>query len=1499
MNLDSPLRAVRRSWPLRAANFGVQLTSALIDASVQTAAGVAGAVLPNGDGGPVLSRRCFRGEGRAWVEIRGLDGPAADELATAVLDAARALPGVISVRLNHPLSRLVVGLDSAAADVVSVRDLCQVVADIESQYRTDRIRAESHGHAPVSLPGDGMTETLRALTVGANIVGLGAATVGRLLRLPGLPLGLEAGVVVIDYQPRVRRLLEDRIGKQATDALLALASAGVHTLNTAPTTLAVDLSVEAMRAGEERAEARAWRRHEPELAQHADHPPVTVPERPAPRPPGPVERHLTRSAWAQVVGAGVIGAATRNPDLAGTAAAVTAPKATRTARESFAATLGRGLADQHGTVVLRPGSLRELDRVDTVIIDPRVLCGEALRVMQVRGADDDELRAVWAQAQARLADADLTPGWHRIGPRSGVQASFQPALLPLAAAVVTEARRADVEVVSVEADALGELRPVFDEIRPLDGVPVDQALAAAVTAYQAEGHDVAVLSAVAVDALAAADVALGMLGQGVPPWCADVLLTDLAAAWRVLHALPAARSASHRGVEIATGATALGSLLMLPGVRGSGPGPVTTGAAAGALSGYWLARRAVDAAVPRPAAVHEWHAMSVDQVRAVLPPPESEEPTTTHHAPAAAAALAAVDLARRGAQATAPPRLLRQFAQAVRSELSDPITPVLALGAAASAVLGSPVDAILVGSVLGGNAMLAAAQRLIAERRLSVLLNEQIPPARKVLPDGSHCEIPAEELLPGDVIEVHAHEVVPADGRLIEAIDLEVDESSLTGESLTVVKQVEATPGADLADRECMVYAGTTVVTGTAVALVTATGGDTHGRRAAELVAGDQSAIGLQHQLSLLTSKAWRISLAGGALVTGLGMARRTGLRQAVASGIAVSVAAIPEGLPLVATLSQQSSARRLTKAGVLVRVPRSVEALGRVDVVCFDKTGTLSKNRLRVSQVHPAAGFTDHDVLRFAASAAPVSNGTRQVHATDTAIVEGADAAGASAPAGLAAHLPFRSGRPFSASIRGTELTLKGAPEMVLACTGAGPAVRQSVAALAGDGLRVIAVARRELTSAQLTALGEDPEPEEIAEFCREGLTFVGLLGLSDTPRDEAAELLADLKRRQIPVRLITGDHPLTATAIARELGLEVDSDQVISGAQWDALSRKGQEQAVADRVVFARMSPENKVQIVQTLERTGKVSAMVGDGANDAAAIRAATVGIAVVAHGSESASTAADVVLLDERVDTLLDALDEGRELWQRVQAAVAVLLGGNAGEVAFAIIGSALTGRSPLNARQLLLVNMLTDALPATALAVSSLNEQAAAGGHGPDERALWRTVAVRGVTTASAAVGAWGLASVTGRQQRASTVALVSLVATQLGQTLLDSRDPLVVATAVGSLGVMGTLITIPGISQLLGCTPIGPLGWAQALGTATVATVGAAVVPRLLSGSQDDTAKPKEFIVPGPRQPGRPQASSNGHPAPRLRLVHNGDTDSRRGTVAARSSGDPSPPGGS
>ncbi len=328
------------------------------------------------------------------------------------------------------------------------------------------------------------------------------------------------------------------------------------------------------------------------------------------------------------------------------------------------------------------------------------------------------------------------------------------------------------------------------------------------------------------------------------------------------------------------------------------------------------------------------------------------------------------------------------------------------------------------------------------------------------------------------------------------------------------------------------------------------------------------------------------------------------------------------------------------------------------------------------------------------------------------------------------AAHLPFRSGRSFSASVSGTELTVKGAPEVVLAaCEGIGSSMDDAVAELAANGLRVIAVAHRQLTAQQAQSVVDDPD--EIARLCRDELSLVGFLGLSDTPRAQAAALLADLHEHDLDIRLITGDHPITAAAIAEELGMQVSPEQVISGAEWDALSRKDQERAVAERVIFARMTPENKVQIVQTLEHSGRVCAMVGDGSNDAAAIRAATVGIGVVAHGSDPARVAADLVLVDGRIESLLPAILEGRQLWQRVQAAVSVLLGGNAGEVAFAIIGSAITGTSPLNTRQLLLVNMLTDALPAAALAVSKPSDPVTPATRGPDQRELWRAVGIRG------------------------------------------------------------------------------------------------------------------------------------------------------------------------
>jgi cation-transporting ATPase I len=1467
--------------PVRAFATGFQVTTALASASVSTAANVAGtlgksaasvakagigtgvdvATIPLREGAKMLSgelsretlsRRCWRGESRAWIEVRGLDGTGGAELGQAVLDAVLAEPGVTSASLNYSLSRVIVGLDDQQA---SLRFLCRAVNDAEKRYGSGRTVGQRV--PPPALPGDGAGLAIRTATVAASAAGLGIALTGRALRLPGAPNVVRAGVSLVDYQPWLRRLLEAGIGGPATDTVLTLAATAAQTITLSPASLSVGFAMQSLKAAEYRAEAQAWQQHEPELAQHADQPP-TPPVSRHKRPSAPGARRAGQFALLQAVSAGLAGVVTRNVNMASIAVLVTAPKASRTTPEAFAATLGRGLADHHAVLPLRPEALRRLDLVDAIVIDPRVLCADTLRVARIRGADESELSAAWNRAQLLLEKEGLSPGWHRVPgisskkPNSKAEALFLPAHDPLASAMVAEAHRTGLDLITIDVDSLDELRPAFDDVLPLTNASesTDDALARAVTGLHEAGRAVAVLSSSGAQAISSADLALGMMPRdgGPPPWNADLLLPDLTAAWRVLHALPAAKTATQRGIGKSLGATAMGSLFMIPGIRGLGPGPVDIGAAAGLLSGYLLARGIIGAAEPRPAAVHEWHAMSVEQVRKALPPPDP-------------ATAAQADPAMTGSTDNAFWQLLK----AVRAELTDPLTPVLALGSAASAVLGSPVDAVLVFSVLAGNSVLAASQRLRAENRLNRLLAQQIPPARKVMtgPDGerTHAEVIAAQLQPGDVIEVRTHEVVPADARLIAEVDLEVDESTLTGESLSVEKQVEATPGAPLAERRCMLYAGTTVVAGMAVAVVTAVGADTQERRAAELVSGDLSSeIGLQHQLSQLTNQAFPVSVTGGALVGGLGLLRRTGLRQAVSSGIAIAVAAVPEGMPLVATLAQAASARRLTKFGALVRVPRSVEALGRIDVVCFDKTGTLSENRLRVAHVHSAPGYSREEVLHCAAHAAPASNGGPQAHATDVAIVEaaresngatrGADAANnGSNPTAPTAHLPFRSGRSFSASVTGGELSVKGAPEVVMAaCGDVDSTTGHIVAELAAGGLRVIAVAQRRLTPQQAQAVKDNPD--DISEFCKDGLTLAGFLGLSDTPRPEAAGLLANLRQQNVGVKLITGDHPITAKAIAEELGLAVTAKQVITGSEWDSLSRKDQERVVTERVIFARMTPENKVQVVQTLENAGVLCAMVGDGSNDAAAIRAATVGIGVVSGGSDPAHMAADVVLVDARIEGLLHAIQEGRQLWQRVQSAVSVLLGGNAGEVIFAIIGSAITGTSPLNTRQLLLVNMMTDALPAAALAVSTPRGQIDPGLRGPDQPALWRAVAIRGTATAAAATAAWLMGSVTGLPQRASTVSLIALVGAELGQTLLDSHAPLVVLTAAGSLVVMGTLISIPGVSQLLGCTPLGPLGWAQGLGAAGAATAAIAVLNAVADRLDSSGTEPPEPDAP-------------------------------------------------
>src|SRR4051812_5026656 len=471
---------------------------------------------------------------------------------------------------------------------------------------------------------------------------------------------------------------------------------------------------------------------------------------------------------------------------------------------------------------------------------------------------------------------------------------------------------------------------------------------------QADGEVVALVGT-DPGGLAAADVGIGLVpATGPVPETADLLAgPGLLEVPRIIAAIPAARGTSERGVRVSLGAAFLGALLLALGRAGSGGRAqlaVTTAALGALVAGMRAGSGVLRRPDPVPVAHTPWHAFEPEEVLARLPypgPAEDEDEAGDGGRPAGAVTRAV--------------RLLADLAHNVRAELDDPLTPVLATGAAASAVIGSATDSLLVGGVLAGSAVISGAQRMRADRALRELLMDQRLPARGV--DGDHRTaedrsaddrtplrgVAAAALRPGHLIDLQAGDVVPADARLLVARDLELDEATLTGESTPVGKETAATPGAELPDRTGMVYEGTTVIAGSGRAVVVAVGTATEAGRAMALAGRAAGPAGMQHRLEELTRRGIPVTLLGGAAVTALALLRGGSVRAAISSGVSVAVAAVPEGLPLMATVTQLGAARRLSRRGVLVRSSRTVEALGRVDTICFDKTGTLTEGRLRL----------------------------------------------------------------------------------------------------------------------------------------------------------------------------------------------------------------------------------------------------------------------------------------------------------------------------------------------------------------------------------------------------------------------------------------------------------------------------------------------------------------------------------------------------------------------
>ncbi|MCW2744840.1 MAG: family P-type ATPase [Mycobacterium sp.] len=1453
-------------------------------------------------------RRVAVQDDRVHVEVRGLAGPAGARLARLLEDAFAREPGITWWQINAVTGRVVVGLDTrtrTAADVVALVRLAEEraeTADVPWSRQED-------------LPGDREPLLASALALTADLAGFAAAVALRAVPLPDVTRPLQAAVALVDAQPRLRRAVERHLGMSRADLVITVGNAAAQAAGKSGAGLLVDAGQRFVLLLERQAGLRAWqgwerRLHGPGGVSVPD--PIHRRERPRPLPQGPIERFADQAATGSLLAAATSVAGRQGMSEVADAVLVGVPRAARSSREAFAGVLSASLS-RRGALTLDSSVWRRLDRVTAVVVDATVLRGGPPLVVGAECSDEDWTTArVWTAAQRLLGgfparagdDLALLPA-RRGGPGRRVwrdltsrgrpvgRALVGTELRPGAGAVLAAARSAGLRVVLAREPGASELRSRVDEV-----LPDRESVPAAVRRLQAAGHVVAVVSAGCYRALAESDLGVGVAaetagGRTHVPWTADVVCDDLAVAAAVLAATAPARAASERGTTLALSASVLGALLLVAGARRGAwhraVGPVTGASLLGLLTGArvgWAAGRPSGAGPP---AELPWHALDAEDVVARLPAPPHAldgQPAAPHGLPGLV--LAGSHRLPSGQFVVGPVVAAVRLGRSVRQELADPLTPVLTVGAAASAILGSPTDAVLVGSVMGVNALVSAVQRQRADRALRALLLGERVPARRLSgrtsrrvgggPDGVGpvTEVTAEALRAGDVIALAAGDVVPADARLLEVDDLELDESGLTGESVTVDKQLAATPGAPLGERACMVYEGSTVVAGRGRALVVAVGGDTQAGRAVAAVRTSSGPTGVQAQLRALTDKALPLTLGGGVAVSALGFLRAQALRAAVADGVAVAVAAVPEGLPLVATVAQLAAARRLSRQGVLVRSSRTVEALGRVDTICFDKTGTLTEGRLSLVQLADLARGWDVDaaddspdarrLLRAAARACPRPEEGPAVHATDRAVLEAADT-----HLGRQANhvwdpldeVPFESNRGYAATLghsrRHLRLVVKGAPEVVLPrcarvldtaapqatarpLTGADRDRAQAVVhRLAAQGLRVLVVARRELGAA----------PDDV-ERAVDQLTLMGFIGLADTPREATLPVVEELLANGLRVCMITGDHPVTAQAIAAQLGILHGT--VVTGEQLDAVDDQARRELVGRSAVFARVTPEQKVRIVAALQQGGRVVAMTGDGSNDAAAIRLADVGIGLAARGSAAARGAADVVLVATDLTLLLDALVEGRMMWERVRDAVAVLVGGNAGEVAFTVLGTALSGRAPVGTRQFLLVNLLTDMFPAMAVALAHPRRPSAAPGqvNDPKQRAaeagadlalvprpqlgaaLVRSITVRGSATAAGAGAAWLLGRGTPLPRRASTMGLVALVGTQLGQTLLlGGRSPLVWLTVGLSGAVLVAVVQTPGLSHFFGCTPLDPAAWLVVGGCAASATVGSVLVPRV------------------------------------------------------------------
>ena len=823
---------------------------------------------------------------------------------------------------------------------------------------------------------------------------------------------------------------------------------------------------------------------------------------------------------------------------------------------------------------------------------------------------------------------------------------------------------------------------------------------------------------------------------------------------------------------------------------------------------------------------------------------------------------------------TLPAAVRRSPLHMLLAQFGDVMVLVLIGAAIIAALVGEPEDTLAILAIVILNALLGFAQEYRAEKALAAL-GAMAAPSARVRREGIDRTVPAHELVPGDVVLLEAGNVVPADLRLTDVARLSIEEAALTGESLPVDKDTGPTHPVEaaLGDRHGMAYKGTSVAIGRGTGIVVATGARTElGRIAAMLEGADTMRSPLQQRLASFGRRLALMVIGLCVVIFVTGLLRGEPLVLMFMTALSLAVAAIPEALPAVITVSLALGARRMVKQHALIRRLPAVETLGSVTFICTDKTGTLTENRMHVDTVRDASGYAlSRELTRASTDAQPLAlsavlvlctdvqqapDGTLVGDPTETALVRWATAEGVDTDTlrqqwPRIAEVPFTSERARMTTVhrapsQATRVACtKGAPERVIpACDRIQSgerivpidrdAVLRAAEQMAADGLRVLAVA----TNIDRRA------PSDAVDSLEEQQLLLALVGLLDPPREEAAAAVRTCHTAGIHVVMITGDHPATARTIAQRLGIIDDTNsEVMTGRELIALDDAALQSRVASARVFARVAPEDKLRIVQALQARGEFAAMTGDGVNDAPALKRANIGIAMGRGGTDVAREASHMVLLDDNFATIVQAVREGRRIYDNIRRFVRFVLSTNSGEIWTLFLAPFLGLPLPLLPIHILWMNLVTDGLPGLALSAERAEPDVM---HRPPRppregifaHGLWQHAVWVGLLMAALALGtqAWALRTGNAHWQ---TMTFTVLTLSQLThimairserQSLFAlgiASNPLLLLAVVSTVGLQLATIYVPAMNRVFHTEPLtaGELGACVALASVVFCAV--------------------------------------------------------------------------